>query len=847
MTMSKLLSTQEVLDKTGLHGYQRLHTECVRRNIKPIKRGAHHYYTENDVKALMAPPLYMGAKDIATLLGVPYSAVVATLAKSEIDTVVVGHHINYRVEQARKLDYAKVDSYKDGAKAELAKITRISEGEKTITAVGPIAAIVDRTPEEVIKCLDAWGVPRKGYGTLLYYDTSVLERFYEAGYPHLSGEDYMPRDDAMKALGMKQYRWMAEVQLGGIHVLVINKYAFVKREEIEHIKTHKTVFESVTQIAKDYNLDVKLFHRVVDESGIEKHRHKKIYYYKRDDLMRCMEVYSAEIARKDQEKNVIKAFLKPIAGQTANEFLTEACFPYFEVQYGKKCPDTLSHIKRYLGQRTARVASKDVVGRIRTIAKCLECIPQTITKELAEYTDVEIDALLAQIETESATREAVYFINYLHDKTDCKYHFDRTFAPSAPQSFEAYTKEEWKEFLEMVVDIERHIPRAKESYRYAQIWLLMLLHAFLPWRARDFCSIPIPFEVVADEMTMGQAVLIMDDIERKMKGRKTQKTDKQLFFTAPPIALMIPVASAIVICDKHRRENDAKTLIIAEVARRYNRKPEFTEFGFPFSSMRANKTVQTSVYRTASVWPGHVAVLYKLASRARSHVTNISGISAVTAVYIDLLPQTAGGFSDELCEAICRRGLFGFMYEELLMMLAGQDTSQISFLERTELIEQIQRTMPIQKADEIAGYLMASIDGKREKTIATWENIEAVKNRIAEGLELSGNGKATGIICTCVDGCCEKMAKDCTECPFALLPVHEILKVNRKMHSMLENLSDIKGETEADQNLKKKYMGQLTYYMQLANRWKKQFGQRDDVMSILYADGLKEKLLLLKG
>ena len=258
---------------------------------------------------------------------------------------------------------------------------------------------------------------------------------------------------------------------------------------------------------------------------------KKDFYIKREKADELINSYAAIQIKHDYNNHLV---------ETNYHQFFEDSITYF------KNKDNIN-LTVYLYNRWARKKIKKSTQPLNQIThhylNVLEVLASQLTKELTEYTDLELKKLFESFPKRQASR-FTQFLDYCKEKVDCTFSGDYVFKKTIyGNDDETYTKEEWKMLILHVLDVNKHFENAVEKREYANTWLFCLLHFSLAWRRSDMFSFKaISLNLVGiddfewfNEHTfkLEDAQNILKTVERSMQEYLARKNKEKIVFVIP--------------------------------------------------------------------------------------------------------------------------------------------------------------------------------------------------------------------------------------------------------------------------------------------------------------------------
>ncbi len=354
-----------------------------------------------------------------------------------------------------------------------------------------------------------------------------------------------------------------------------------------------------------------------------------------------------------------------------------------------------------------------------------------------------------------------------------------------------YSVEEWSSFVNIAVDIDKHIQKSMNNVTYAKCWLYLLLHLCLAWRKSDILSMPALDNLLDIEkynlkwfeenvFDMKNANYIIGNVKLSVEQYRTQKTNAYKHFNIPD-SFKVPVAIAIMIVEQWRRRMKTESLFGKDS---FSSTQILTNYlGEPmnqFSSIKANRTLLSLVDNLA----GEVGAdgYIKVSTYMRSHKTNYYNMSDTTSIYLHSM------YSDtELNEVTIQlydRGMFGWLYDSLLKVAEDEKVPQ---KEQTDLIVQMKKGIPADRLEQLSELLyQQSITKERVINEIMKLSHDEIKNVIKKLADGSLTSKQDGVMCIRENNCKYPVRTDCVNCEYSIPTVYTLLSVCTELNNIFQ-------------------------------------------------------------
>lgn len=354
-----------------------------------------------------------------------------------------------------------------------------------------------------------------------------------------------------------------------------------------------------------------------------------------------------------------------------------------------------------------------------------------------------------------------------------------------------YSLEEWSYFVNLAVDIDKHIQKAMNNVIYAKCWLYLLLHLCLAWRRSDILSMPTLDNLLDIEkydlkwfeenvFKMKDANYIINNTKLAVEQYHTQKTNAYKHFNIPD-SLKVPVAIAIMIVEQWRRKMITELLFgkdsfsSTQILANYLGEPMNQ-----FSSIKANRTLLSFVDNLAEEVEASEYV--KISTYMRSHKTNYYNMSDTTSIYLHSM------YSDtELNEVTIQlydRGMFGWLYDSLLKVAADE---KVPKKEQTDLIVQMKQGISADRLEQLSELLyQQSITKERVINEIMKLSHDEIKNVIKKLADGSLTSKQDGVMCIRKNNCKYPVRTDCVNCEYSIPTVYTLLSVCTELNNIFQ-------------------------------------------------------------
>lgn len=471
------------------------------------------------------------------------------------------------------------------------------------------------------------------------------------------------------------------------------------------------------------------------------------------------------------------------------------------------------------GERLSNYFAVSGSKTTRSAWKVLDFLFAGLTKELDEYADEEINALVSSAYEELKMKELSLLADCLAYKgsevpyTSWKYQFKSHQIARMENS--AYHMEDFAFMAYAVLnrkswDENELIQKALDNKRYAQLWTFSAFHFICALRTTDMIRLPIPalpYEPETIRMMIRESRFSMSDAydiafelqyRCRMRGKRPHKTAKRgiapeikLFI---PESLMEPLGFIMAISLSFRESGDpfVSTDFTLQDLIRFFGEDFARAAGYKrFQTRRANKAYLQGIEATAEDTPGKPKG-YMLASLARSHKGGIGKLAEITDVYLRdaKFSNSDPGF---IIREMFERGIFGFIPCMLLEICQGKEYRVLSISEQTEMVRIL--GMEAWQIEAVTGSIAASYNHAGIIVKSTLEEAGGEKclddtlRRIASGSAVSKQEE-----CLCLRNaagleCIRAGSTSCLGCGYEIytktalqMLVREYVRLNRQLN-----------------------------------------------------------------
>lgn len=478
----------------------------------------------------------------------------------------------------------------------------------------------------------------------------------------------------------------------------------------------------------------------------------------------------------------------------------------YDAEIHNKYPILFETYKDFLYEKitNSKSSEKNLMAMVGTCVNLfrylLSCMDEFALKSKEEnfdvnsFTEIDIRKIITSKDISiTYVRYLGYYLTYLKENKQ----LDIEIAIKVKQGIKMkknndfYSLEEWSSFVNLAVDIDKHIQKAMNNVTYAKCWLYLLLHLCLAWRKSDILSMPALNNLLDIEkydlnwfeeniFDMKDANYIINNTKLAVEQYRTQKTNAYKHFNIPD-SFKLPVSVAIIIVEQWRRRMKTESLFGKDSFSNTQILTNYLgELMNKFSSIKANRTLLSLVDNLAEEVKASEYV--KISTYMRSHKTNYYNMSDTTSVYLQSM------YSDtELNEVTIQlydRGMFGWLYDSLLK---AAENEKVPKEEQTDLIVQMRQGIPADRLEQLSELLyQQSLTKERVINEIMKLSHDEIKNVIKKLADGSLTSKQDGVLCIRENNCKYPVRTDCMNCEYSIPTVYTLLSVCTELNNIFQ-------------------------------------------------------------
>lgn len=404
--------------------------------------------------------------------------------------------------------------------------------------------------------------------------------------------------------------------------------------------------------------------------------------------------------------------------------------------------------------------------------KLLDFLLSEIDREITDYTETEIEALIRQADGRATRTAAKLFAGFLGtEKQDGQpisywtYEFNARDNPEiindaypladfAVMAYCVFNDEMWER--------QKLIEKAARDKTYADLWLFVALHFICALRVGDMERVPAPAlpcpgetilrRINTGEFSKQEAAAIVEDLRIRLKLKPMKPSKTSGYGNIPELKVFVPenlkapLGVIMAIALAHHPEIPTGSGFIKPSDNLSNIRNFFGEHFAAalghrrFSSRRCNKSYLQGIDVSGGNTLGKPKG-YMLAALARSHKSGIGRLAETTDIY--LKDANFSGYSPEfIIRQMFERGVFSFIPAVLLEMYAGDVYTKLPVRVQTQLIGELGL------APQRIEWLAKAVEGAMTKSRSVVEEIlkkpTAIKESVFWILQNIASGNAPG-------------------------------------------------------------------------------------------------------
>lgn len=469
-------------------------------------------------------------------------------------------------------------------------------------------------------------------------------------------------------------------------------------------------------------------------------------------------------------------------------------------------------------------------NRVRLFKSLYEKIINTIKHEIYLVSPEVITGLLDgnSILRQHEKKTLIVFLRYVYHQQNIEpdQEFSLISTTEKKSKQEMYSPKIFHEIYQYTKDIDKHTSLALSDRCYANMWVytILLLTDFIRGQDLILNTPNIDLDTVdiysfdwfiENKLSEYQSQTIINQLHIHFRYKRTSKTDELLTFIVAS-DLIVPLATALIISELHRRLIDSDLLLDSFLEGKFNdirtqgkvRHRNFfngmkSASEFKFSSLMMNRSVATYLFYSVTEEDGQDSDLaLHLTQVSRSHKN-----PDTTSQYIQATNRD--GSINRVSYNLFKRGHFGWLYNYLILYVSQFQETQDTLEQRSILIEQIRKEISPYDLESVAKFvnnsltpvplknnndkmetMLNNIYKKRQSVISklkeySKEEIREIIVRLAKGDLPSKNEHAQ---CLVSPNCKNPQLSNCFSCEYVIPGNLMLIQLNEELHRLIENI-----------------------------------------------------------
>lgn len=592
--------------------------------------------------------------------------------------------------------------------------------------------------------------------------------------------------------------------------VIYNNKIYIKNTYIDYMTLYFNNHIKLNDIAKDEKLRVGILKKACLKENIEIYNN----IFSVTDLVIKKADKDKLINSKTVKKSIESIKIMELTKLANNEYeLFSSLISGIETTHPKTRELFIKFFYSKLSDTQSRQSQR--FGMARQYSNLYKYLNNILDNDIYNMTDNKISNILSTLTTKINTKVFVDFLSFCKSNIECNFKINYSIYNEKKDGYtEIYTIDEWTQITKFLVDIDKHLENSIESQKYANYWLLGLLHLILTFRLNDYIT-KMPnlyieevgittFDWFKDEnvFTLEMAQKLINQIKNNLEGNKADKNGEPLRFYYN-IDFILPITISYTICELHRRKNKNKMIFELMISDKYeeiemspgglqgfNRFFELNDIPI-LSNIKATSTLITQVYNYTNNKEGlkHVAIL--IGSSQRSHkIDNDIMIPRSTSIYIK--PIYNHEDVKDIAVNIQKRGFFGWIPYMMLQIIDKEESlSNKELYEVTNHILDLKNKFSLLGIENLCEYIVSEhVNKKTEIFLNELRKMtrKDVKKRIVNAMRYSSSAKDKKCGCLAGQICKEKNNDKCKGCVYSLKNIYMIYELEIDIHHTIDKL-----------------------------------------------------------
>ena len=518
-----------------------------------------------------------------------------------------------------------------------------------------------------------------------------------------------------------------------------------------------------------------------------------------------------------------------------------------EYTWIKDKPETFKLFLEYATVKASKSRRTNMSSILNGYKNCIRDIFPRFNGEVYKLTDSKIQEIL-QAEDEDITAKAksyfTIFIKFVRTKKECSYlgSYNSTSTNLETVQKNVYTKKEVRTYYNFVNDTSKHIEKAIESPKYAEMWFYLSMHFISGWRKNDILTFPKSkiatmfdnIDIYNIDLDMAQSIINTVNETNNFFANKTGAINK---FTVNR-DMSVTIATSILILERHYKDNDSNSLIVeANTVKQVDfdylsRAMQGTLDKLPrFASKKANDSFLTYLFHSAARGVKNADIANVLVSTKRAHLSD-NTIKAYIAA------SNKDGLLDDISYNLFRRGHFGWLFYSLLDIVIEGDKQVLSVEDKTKIIQLYQELYTPKNLEKISKYFLDEQNNYKNISLEIAKINNKDLKEILKGI-LNGEMPSRSKLGQCIySKNCKTPNKKCNSCNYIIPKIYLLHSLNKDIHEIIARLESC-NEYEIAERIRSTSI--LYKYMALLSQATVEFG-KDYVQNFIDLPELETRL-----
>ncbi|MED2401425.1 helix-turn-helix domain-containing protein, partial [Bacillus thuringiensis] len=483
------------------------------------------------------------------------------------------------------------------------------------------------------------------------------------------------------------------------------------------------------------------------------------------------------------------------------------------LHYKKDLKDTVNLYNKFVLLKISQTRGQEesFTDKARSLFNTLNSIILKLSTGITLLTDKEIEEVLKTKNIPLTHKHNfIHFLSYCSSKIKCifKNTYKVEYNETLRRDKEIYDKQTFLEFYAYVNNTKSHFLTARSNKQYAQTWLFIIMHMINGWRKSTIVTM-LPnllleeieglniynLEHLKDKsLSINQAQSIINYYYLVCKNLHISKTDSLGQFLCNE-DMVIPTATALLICELHRRNSQKQKSLLGSLNQYTNSHTRFSTFfnknnKLPsFNSLVMNRSLLTHFFYTVTHYGKHSEISHELTKNLRNH-RNINSITA----YVQ--STNCDGTLDSVSLNLFNRGTFGWLYNFIIDLAMDNVTKNTALENRTSIIQAFKNEYSPSQLEDIS-FLLLKYQNERESIVDKLMQLskDQVLEIIIKILKGEKPSKTKHVQCITYPQCPFPNLDSCLNCPNAVLNTYLLINIVEELKNVHISIKNTEFDT----------------------------------------------------